>query len=322
VAELDDPAGRLELDSVLTVRFPTVRGGALTRAAEIRWESHAEGLTIDELWARLVDPLRVLLSLAVDADSPAVAVEVRDRDDDPWLELIHPGIEPASEDLLPGHEILLTREHLGLSEVSQWLSRAGGLSPLPQLVAGVAVASSARTVQNQLLELAAAAEGLHRRLYPNERAMNADLAKQARRDASNVVLEQVRPRVSQALLHLAEPTFRERLEALLDRGREATPGIPADRGEWTSRIVAARNGFAHQLSPRGGSALEFEEHFVLLQSLRWLLTSLLLLEAGVHPGTIATRLRQHQPYLHLGRQARRWMPSVFPSDTTTAHTEA
>ncbi len=65
--ELRDPAGRLVLSSSVILTQPTVRGGRLGRTAELRWDSVGAGLTIVELWARLVDPLRVLLTLAVDA---------------------------------------------------------------------------------------------------------------------------------------------------------------------------------------------------------------------------------------------------------------
>ncbi len=318
--ELRDPAGQLVLDSSVTLTQPTVRGGRLSRTAELRWDSSGSGLTIGELWARLVDPLRVLLTLAVDADSPAVSLEVRAGDGDPWLQVLHPGLAPVSDELLPGHQVLLTRQHLGLRELARWLAEAGGLSPVPQLVAAVAVSPSQRTVQNQLLELAAAAEGLHRRLYPDQRIVSREQAHQARRDASYAVLEEVRGRVKQALGHLDEPTYRDRLQVLVERGRHAAPGVTGNADQWIGRIVPARNGFAHQLTDSKNRALELEEYLVLLRSLRWLLTSLLLVEAGTAPQVVAARLGQHQPYLHLHRQALRWLPAIYSKQGTGLET--
>jgi len=261
--QLRDPAGQLVLDSTLTLPEPTVRGGSLRRTAELRWDSSDAGLTIDELWVRLVDPLRVLLTLAVDADSPAVSLEVRANGDEPWLQVAHPGLAPVADELLPAHKVLLTRRHLGLPALERWLFRAGELSPVPQLVAAVAMSPAQRTVENQLLELAAAAEGLHRRLHPKQRILSRNQARDARRDAYYAVLEEVRDRVKQALGHLDEPTYRDRLEVLVEQGLQAAPGVTGEANEWIGLIVPARNGFAHQLAARKNREVEIEEYLVL-----------------------------------------------------------
>ena len=318
---LSEPAGRLVLDCALTMRQPSLRGGAVTRAAVLRWESSEAGLTIDELWSRVVDPLRVLLTLVVDADNPAVSMEVRASDGDPWLQVVHPGLD--SYDPEPKRvQVLLTRDHLGLSQVGRWLSRAKPLSPIPQLVAGVAVSSSQRTIQNQLLELAAAADGLHRRLYADERAMTRQQARDARRAAGEAVHEELRKRVTDALRRLDEPTYRERLDRLLERVGEAASGATGDAEAWLSKIVDARNGFAHQIDSKKHRDVEWQEHLVLLRSLRWLLTALLLLEAGIAPATLADRLRQHPSYLQFRRHADQQLPAVYPGAAGRVSREA
>lgn len=309
--ELSNPAGRLVLDTVLTMSPPTVRRAGLTRTAQLRWEGSGEGLTLEELWARFVDPLRVLLTLAVDADSPVVSLEVREATGDRWLQVVHPGLGQGNSELLPAHEVLLSRQHLSLHALGNWLSRAPVLSPIPRLVTGVAVSSSERTVENQLLELAAAAEGLHRRLHPRQQTMTKNQARKTRRAAVSAVPQEAQSLVREVLGHLEEPTYRARLRVLVARGCEAAPGVIGDTAEWTDRIVSARNGFAHHLVHGKRAEAELEDHLVLLRSLRWLLTSLLLLEAGVAPEALAARLAQHQPYLHFRRQAQRCLPAVY-----------
>ncbi len=259
----------------------------------------------------MVEPLRALLTLAVDADSPATLLEVSSAPKERWLQVVHPGLDEDDEELLPEHKVLLRREHLGLAGIASWLSRARPLSPMPQLVAGVATPSSQRTLQNQLLELAAAAEGLHRRLHPDHRVISKERARQAQRDARYAVLEDVRERVRQALARLDEPTYRDRLHMLVELGVAAVPGVTGAANEWVSRIVESRHGFAHQLSRDERSDDDWREYLVLLRSLRWLLTAVLLLEAGVDSEILARRLEQHQPYLYLRRQARRWLPEVY-----------
>lgn len=180
------------------------------------------------------------------------------------------------------------------------------------------MSSSQRTVENQLLELAAAAEGLHRRLYPDQRTMTKNQARKTRRAAVAAVPEEVQTLVREVLGHLEETPYRRRLQALIDHGREAAPGVIGDVDGWTDRVVSARNGFAHLLVSGKGAESELEENLVLLRSLRWLLTSLMLLEAGTVREVLAARLLQHQPFLHFRRQAQRWLPAIYPGETSSA----
>ena len=74
---LTRPAGQLIVESNTPMPQLTVRGATLLRNTTLRFQSEADGLTIQELWAQLVNPISVLISLAVDADSPPVSLEVR-----------------------------------------------------------------------------------------------------------------------------------------------------------------------------------------------------------------------------------------------------
>lgn len=58
---------------------------------------------------------------------------------------------------------------------------------------------------------------------------------------------------------------------------------------------------------------EWQEYLVLLRSLRWVLTGALLLQAGLDPARLRERLQQHQPYQFLLRQARQWLPDLYPA---------
>lgn len=308
------PAGRLVLDSVLTVRRPTVRGAGLARAAELRWEGAAgSGLSVDELWSRLVDPLRVLVTLAVDSESPAISLDLAETAGGQFVEVLHPGLGEADEAVLPAHEVFLTREHLDVRSLGRWLERAPTLGPIPRLVAGVAVSSGRRAVESELLELAAAAEGLHRRTWPNERIISKELARQARRAAMNAVSKDSRHAVEQSLNNLGQISYRDRLRRLASSGLAAVPDLVGDAEAWSARVVEARNGFAHQLPAGEGDETELRENLVLLRSLRWLLTTLLLLEAGTTSQDLGARLADHEPYRHFHRQALRWLPVAYPS---------
>ena len=303
--DLTTPAGQLLVEAELPMPKLTVRGTTLKRNVQFQFKSEAEGLTVQELFGTLVNPVGVLLSLALDIDTPPVSLEVQTPSGE-WLCLVHPLVE--ADDVEPPRHVLLWREQLDLSMIGAWLCKANELSPVPQLVAGVAFGSSNRTLENQLLELATAAEGLHRRLFPNERLMSRSKAERTASDASYAVLGDVRQLVRKRLAHLEEPSYRDRLNKLIERAGDSA-GMVGSPEEWVGRVLPARNGFAHRLT--GGKGADMDEHLVLMRSLRWLLTTLLLLEAGVDPSLLQQRLGEHQPYLHFLRQARRWLPDVY-----------
>jgi hypothetical protein len=83
--------------------------------------------------------------------------------------------------------------------------------------------------------------------------------------------------------------------------------------EWMRRVKRARNYFAHQLdeTTEAGSEERRREMYVLSLSLRWLLTSVLLIEANVDPVSLNGRLAQHARYQTFLRQARRDLSAVY-----------
>ena len=321
-ADVPGTSARVVLDSVVAMPDPSVVGAAVTRTAELRLEV-PEGMTLDGLWRRLVSPLAVLLTLAVDADCPPVALHVYSEQEDRWLEVHRPELREPADDLLPVDEVLLTRAGLGVGHLATWLAAAPGLRPIPSQVAEVATAPD-RTLANQLLEMAAAAEGLHRRLRPRQRVMTRAQARAARRQARSAVTDpDLRRRVVQALAHIDEPTYADRLHFLSKLSQDAVPDATGDTPEWERRIRAVRNGFAHQTVPtsrdddeaddEADDDREWQEYLVLLRSLRWVLTGALLLQAGLDPARLRERLQQHQPYQFLLRQARQWLPDLYPA---------
>jgi hypothetical protein len=314
-ADLPGTSARVVLDSVVAMPDPTVLGAAVARTAELRLEV-PDGMTLDGLWRRFVSPLAVLLTLAVDADCAPVALHVYSEQEDRWLEVHRPELREPADDLLHVDQVLLTRAGLGVEHLATWLAAPPCLRPIPSQVAEVATAPD-RTLANQLLEMAAAAEGLHRRLRPKQRVMTRAQARAARRQARSAVTDPgLRTRVAQALAHLDEPTYADRLRFLTELSRDAVPGATGDTPEWERRIRAVRNGFAHQTVPTSqDDDREWQEYLVLLRSLRWVLTGALLLQAGLDPERLGVRLQQHQPYQFLLRQARQWLPDLYPASS-------
>jgi hypothetical protein len=306
-AEVPDGLGALRLVDRVEIHEPTARGAALTRQAWLELAS-PDSRTVDELWTTLVGPVSTLLSLALDTDCPPIALQVAHAVDGPWLDVHHPVLVRPGTDRPPRHQ-LLYREHLGLPELAHWLAASPRLRPIPALVAGVRVGSE-RTVENQLLELATAAEGLHRRLFPGQRVLDAEDAKRIRAtikhatDLSRILKEAA----LNALAFLGQPSFARRLAHLLEQATPALPGLIGDPKQWVGDIKTSRNAFAHRLEA-GQDLPDLRGWWDQRESLRWVLTVVLLLHAGVSADVLAQRMQLHEPYRHFRRAAGRQWPA-------------
>lgn len=307
--------GRLDLEQEPEIEFSTVRSGRIGRAVWLR-AVDLPPMTAEDLDRRFVTPLSSLLTLATDTDCPPVAVEIATGSDQPWLEMHHPGLRAPAEEVRPTHRQLLPLAVLGLDRVATWLNAVEDLGPLPPVVAAAA-AKPASTLETQLLELATVAEGLHRRLFKESRRLSPEQARVARKAVSDAVdhLDQdVRNVVEGAMTHIEDPSFPQRLMQLADYVAGAMPGVTGRPNRWKHYVTETRNESAHRdydfLAPNRVSEL-----VSVLQSLRWVLTGLLLLQTGLPPADLAARIEAHQPYILFRQQAREWLPRVFEAPT-------
>jgi hypothetical protein len=314
--------GELVLGTVVTMPEPSVRGANLIRRAELTIEL-ANALTFEEIWQRFVAPVSTLLSLCSDRDSGIVSLQLRTGPEERWLEARHPNIDSSlmdPGDRLASRDVLFTREVVTLDHAAQWLTRAPSWSPIPGMVAAIRTGSE-RTLANQLLDLATAAEGLHRRLPMQSRTISHGQARSARHAARDAVDPELSDRVNDALLHLNDPTYAERLHVVTDLAASAIPEAMGNRDQWEQRIKQVRNGFAHQVPTRSATD-EWQEYLVLLRTMRWVLIIAMLNLAGVSPAALGERLRAYEPYRFQLRQARRWIPGLYPARRPDTETES
>lgn len=306
--------GQLDLEQTPDIEFSPLHGGRIGRAVWVR----AIGLppaTIDDLERRFVTPLSSLLTLATDAACPPVAVEVATGPNQPWLTLQHSGLEAPAEEARTPDRQLLPLAALGLDGVATWLDAADDLGPLPPVVA--AAAGSRGPLETQLLELTTVAEGLHRALFGNPRRLSGEQAKRAReavRASVRDLEEDVRGAVEGAIQHLEDPSFPQRLQQLADCVGAAMPGVTGRTNRWKHCVTDIRNEFAHRDYGFLESA-RISELVSVRESLRWLLTGLLLLRTGLSPEELAARVESHQPYVLFRHQVRAWLPRIFREPT-------
>lgn len=304
--------GEVVLATLVTMPKPTIRGAALRRTAELTLELN-DPLTFDEIWQRFVAPTTMLLSLCADQKSDILSLALRPAGESTWLDVRHPLVGTTPEESrtqLVMSDILFPREIVSLAHLAEWLVQAPTVSPIPAIVAATHTGAQ-RTLAIQLLDLATAAEGLHRRLPEQPKPITPAQAKSARRTARDAVDPALRDRVNDALGHLDQATYAERLRVITDFAEASIPEILGDRELWEQRIKQVRNGFAHQV-PTKSPTQEWQEYVVLLRSLRWVLITALLRLAGVDAALLSQRLRSYEPFRFQLRQARRWTPQLFP----------
>lgn len=266
----------------------------------------------EELDRRFVTPLASLLSLAADTDCPPVAVEVATGSDEPWLTVHHSGLQAPAAEPWPWYRQLLPLHLLGLERLATWLGAVERLGPLPTVVAR-ATAKAGGTLETQLLELTTITEGLHRRVFSDSRRLSEEQEEAARRAVSTAIAgldDEAQTAVKGAMQHIGEPSFSQRLVELAGCVEPAVPGVTGQTHRWKRCVTDVRNEFGHRF--RGFlQTARIDELAAVRESLRWLLTGLLLLQTGLPPAELATRLKDHQPYVFFLLQARNRLPGVF-----------
>jgi hypothetical protein len=208
--------------------------------------------------------------------------------------------------------VLINRLDLGLDRLAAWLDAAERLTPLPHIVAGTVEASD-RTVPDRLLELAIAAEGVHRKLYPDARRLTEQQVHDALAVLGKSGMErEAREALCTAMkLYLWEPSYPQRLEALAADVSVAVPGVTGNTTKWRNAIRDVRVGSAHALETGAITTDVLYGYSTLEKSLRWLLTGRLLLELGVPADNLAEKFSIYERYQRFLRNAKRDLPTIY-----------
>ncbi|MFG1879360.1 HEPN domain-containing protein [Sphaerisporangium sp. NPDC049003] len=272
-----------------------------------------EGLSFREIRRKFLHPLSALLTLLYDRDCPPTGLEVKNEQHDHWLGVVAYGIE--REDDLEPDVPLLSASEFDFGKLGNWFQLAERMDPIPGLISG-SIKDSSRTVQNRLLELATAAEGLHRRLYDGERRLSDEQVTNGLSVLGDTSLDRdVFEVLSSALrTYLWDLSFPMRVLALAENVADYTPGVAGKPNRWKSALVNARNGFAHGLEDDGTDSVG--KYYVLAQSLRWLLSMRLFAEAGVSKEIMARNVINYEPYKRFMRAAAQLLPKVYGQSAT------
>ena len=160
---------RLTLDVVPTLRESD--SDMTASIAESTWLrlDYLPSVQLDIVWQH-ISGLATLLALATDAAVWPIALEIIDSmPPGSRLQVRDPRIRPGAPERR-ARSLLLSRPELDLEHLATWLTTYDKLRPIPSLVAA-AIDPPVRMLEAGLLELAIAAEGLHRRLDPTATAL-------------------------------------------------------------------------------------------------------------------------------------------------------
>jgi hypothetical protein len=253
--------------------------------------------TLRRLEIRVVSGCLALLQLALYPDHDRVTreTEVRIGSECPWLKLRGPAFyaEPSG----PEHETLLTRDHLTVAILAEWIELHTRLDGLPWVIGRAFLGA----VQMRVQILSSLVEGFHRQLPGYQQEKYPDVPKVVLRRILDVAREAAiaqasaegldTERVKNSLSFHTDVSFLERTEAIVAEVCSAVPEIAESITKLPWRIRKARTDLAHQLSTDAEKSIEFRalEWRVVADALSWLLRCLLLLRAGIEPQVLHER---------------------------------
>jgi hypothetical protein len=282
----------------------------IARSVWLQAESFG-ALTLRQIDRDFVSPIASYLSFALGAYSPLTAVHVKAGDK--WLEVRHGGMTPGSPDRVQLGDVLLPLGVAGLDTLSGYLDVYEKAGPAAPVIANLLRHGSNPNIETQVLELTTVAEGIHRRLFPEDVRMSEEEAVRLHGLVAAAITDEDKRHqqiVNGSISHLEEASYSQRLKRLVAEVADAMPGACGKANRWVSTVYEARNSFAHRKEGFLDNEL-IDEFYSVSQSLRWVLMGVLLLQSGVSAATLAARLRRNQQYDLFLKSMRSSLPSVY-----------
>ncbi|MEC4765142.1 HEPN domain-containing protein [Mycobacterium sherrisii] len=304
--ELARGAGYLTLTPSATHRPPDLRGFHVSTTTQLELELF-EGWSLAEIAVRVLGPLADLMTLL--SGTPCV-IRSLDVWANTWCSVHGYQIDPTGPET--AGELLFTRPHVNLEFLPQWLEIHHRTTPVPQILAAV-IRNEFPTVEADALSLATAVEALHRTLDPGARRFSVEQIDESLTAvaASDIPLE-IADTVTGALRqYLYEYSYPQRVKALAEPVAEDVPGCIGHLGRWKKEVVDQRIALAHGLGQRGLNSHQIRQMNSLNQSLHWMLTLRLLMEAGIDGSALAAATEQSERF---NNQHRNWLhswPRIF-----------
>lgn len=165
-------------------------------------------------------------------------------------------------------------------------------------------------MENRLITSVAAAEGLHRRLLPDEVHLDPQQFKPMRTVALKTVPVEHRDWFAGQLRN--ELSLRNRLLQLVERvGEDAVSSFIPDAEQWARAATNARNLLAHRFEDDSEQSLDGPAMYVLAQMTSAVITLVLLQELGVPTERIRHLTAHHETFRWIREEGRRHVLHIF-----------
>ncbi|GAA4975361.1 HEPN domain-containing protein [Actinoplanes utahensis] len=312
IAPVATPCGA---ELTLNVRSAWRQSDGRTTVERETWVqlTQIDGRTYREIDTEYITALLCYLSFAIGKTVPITAIQA--LHDGTWVTVIHPGVTEEPDGSTMDRGVILPLADTGLSAMSAFLDIYRQVGPVAPITRDALSNQRKATLDTQVLEFTTVAEGLHRRLFPQQERMPKEDAKRIRTLIADALKEEANPRyvditTGTVLGFLNEPNYKSRLQHLSNEAATAIPELFGNQKEWVKRVAEARNSFAHRTS---GFIEEnhIDEMYAISESLKWMFWCLLLLRSGVTPETIRARISQNQRYQFFLRNARQTVRSIY-----------
>ncbi|MDS0133200.1 MULTISPECIES: HEPN domain-containing protein [unclassified Amycolatopsis] len=305
--------GQLTIGQSLSIPPLSVAGGALRRDVWICVEQLPK-MTWEEISRTVLRPLESFVTLCLGVQSKLSNIKLT-VDGGNWMQVTGGWLQAEPTDGDIGEPVAYLPK-IGLGALGNWLDKVAVLGPLPPVVARFSAKQQTVHLETELLEMATVAEGLHAKLFPSEVRLDQKTLDRVRAALGEAVAdeeERVRNIIGGMLTHLAEPGYPARLKQLAERVRGCAPEITGKTNRWAAEVSKARNSYAHRTASGFLTEENIDTLFTVIESLRWLLRCVLLLEAGISESYLAKQLERVSAYrLFLGRAVES-LPRIYVS---------
>lgn len=306
--ETDVGPARLQLTSDAEVNGLTALGGGFQGR---KWLGVWTDFRDPHLaWRNYGRPFANLLTMILGKDAPIVDCRMfQNGTPGQWVTMLSPEMKPSSSERPDYALVQYTRG--GVDLFGAWLEVHARFEPLVSVIAAV-LTDRGRAIENQVLELTTAAEGLHRRMYPEARRLSQADVEETLLALENAPLSTDARRIlADALrIYLWAPSFKARLAGMAADVSGVSPGLTGRTNRWTQAVTEARNGFAHHLV-NGKESSTIGYYYALRTSLLFTLIIELLLQAGLDPDGLKEDVKTFRPLNQFLQQAGEWAPRIY-----------
>lgn len=289
------------------------------REKEVLAVTLPDRVPIQTVLQRVLGPFLNLLNLASGYPTSLEALRVRRSIDakdglSPWADVsIYAGaVDPAEQRSVQPQQYLVTLDDVPFDMlIPRWLSLVDALGLTLDILFSLD-RPQAGFVSSRFFNAAAAAEGIHRRLYPDQEIASTRHVAKVARILRQVSKSRDRSWLRSVLKYSHQPTFATRMYRLLEDAGGAFAPYVSDREQqsWVGIITRLRNIVAHSLNDDDIERRPAALHR-LGSSLSLLLRIVLVRRLGVPEELLQRRLRWHMQWSYLPEALRRDVPELF-----------